>query len=212
MRRLNLRLQEGKESEVTVARDALVELGLVRGPAGAAGGAGGRTAAGGAGGRAAGGAARRGGLADSLGRMWSERAAMARRVWTHLGLCAVALLLGALLAIPLGLYLERHRRGAEPVIGLLGLIQTIPSLALLAFMIPFLGVGALPAVAALWLYSLFPMVRNTYTGVRDADPRAVEAATAPGMTPGPVPRAGPLPLAPPVLMAGPPPPPRLTAG
>ncbi len=202
MRRLNLRLQEGKESEVTVARDALVELGLVRGPAGAAGGAGGRTAAGGAGGRAAGGAARRGGLADSLGRMWSDRAAMARRVWTHLGLCAVALLLGALLAIPLGLYLERHRRGAEPVIGLLGLIQTVPSLALLAFMIPFLGVGALPAVAALWLYSLFPMVRNTYTGVRDADPRAVEAATALGMTPGQVLREVRLPLAAPVLMAG----------
>jgi osmoprotectant transport system permease protein len=199
MRRLNLRLQEGKESEVTVARDALAELGLVRGPAGAAGDGGVRTADGGAG---HGGAARRGGLADSLGRMWSDRAAMARRVWTHLGLCAVALLLGALLAIPLGLFLERHRRGAEPVIGLLGLIQTVPSLALLAFMIPFLGVGALPAVAALWLYSLFPMVRNTYTGVRDADPRAVEAATALGMTPGQVLREVRLPLAAPVLMAG----------
>ena len=201
MRRLNLRLQEGKESEVTVARDALAELGLVRGPAGANGGArggGGRTAAGGQGG-----AARRGGgLGDSLRRLWSDRAAMARRVWTHLGLCAVALLLGALLAIPLGLFLERHRRGAEPVIGLLGLIQTVPSLALLAFMIPFLGVGALPAVAALWLYSLFPMVRNTYTGVRDADPRAVEAATALGMTPGQVLREVRLPLAAPVLMAG----------
>jgi osmoprotectant transport system permease protein len=123
-------------------------------------------------------------------------------VWTHLELCAVALALGALLAIPLGLYLERHRRGAEPVIGLLGLIQTVPSLALLAFMIPLLGVGALPAIAALWLYSLFPMVRNTYTGVRDADPRAVEAATALGMTPGQVLRLVRLPLAAPVLMAG----------
>src|SRR5258708_34078863 len=69
-------------------------------------------------------------------------------------------------------------------------------------MIPFLGVGALPAVAALWLYSLFPMVRNTYTGVRDADPRAVEAATALGMTPGQVLREVRLPLAAPVLMAG----------
>src|SRR5258708_9947385 len=68
-------------------------------------------------------------------------------------------------------------------------------------MMPLLGVGALPAVAALWLYSLFPMVRNTYTGVRDADPRAVEATTALGMTPGQVLREVRLPLAAPVLMA-----------
>jgi osmoprotectant transport system permease protein len=84
----------------------------------------------------------------------------------------------------------------------LGLTQTIPSLALLAFMIPFLGVGATPAVVALWIYSLFPIVRNTYTGVREADPRAVEAATALGMTPGQVLRQIRLPLAAPVLMAG----------
>ena len=239
MRRLNLRLQEGKESEVTVARDALAALGLVAGP-GAAGGPaapGGSTAlppgtaapsadiaargatrpgapnattSGGPGSPAnpANGAA--GGSGQAASRrttgfaavLWRDRGALAQRVWTHLELCGMALLLGALLAIPLGLYLERHRRGAEPVIGALGLIQTVPSLALLAFMIPFLGVGALPAVAALWLYSLFPMVRNTYTGVRDADPRAVEAATALGMTPGQVLREVRLPLAAPVLMAG----------
>jgi osmoprotectant transport system permease protein len=215
MRRLNLRLQEGKESEVTVARDALSALGLVSAPGATAGGT---AAGGGAGGVSGAGApspanpanpdiaasgqpaSRR--AAGFAAVLWRDRAALARRVWTHLELCGIALLLGALLAIPLGLYLERHRRGAEPVIGLLGLIQTVPSLALLAFMIPFLGVGALPAVAALWLYSLFPMVRNTYTGVRDADPRAVEAATALGMTPGQVLREVRLPLAAPVLMAG----------
>ena len=233
MRRLNLRLQEGKESEVTVAHDALAALGLVAGPGAAAG-----TAAPGGSAAVPGSAASRGtasgasrlgapnattsgspanpapGAAGGSGQpasrrtagfaavLWRDRGALARRVWTHLELCGMALLLGALLAIPLGLYLERHRHGAEPVIGALGLIQTVPSLALLAFMIPFLGVGALPAVAALWLYSLFPMVRNTYTGVRDADPRAVEAATALGMTPGQVLREVRLPLAAPVLMAG----------
>jgi osmoprotectant transport system permease protein len=216
MRRLNLRLQEGKESEVAVARDALAALGVL-GPAarpaagaGDGGGPGGTAGAGARGrGRAATGAAPRPGgpsqerrVAGVVEILWRDRAALAQRIWTHLGLCAVALALGALLAIPLGLYLERHRRGAEPVIGLLGLIQTVPSLALLAFMIPFLGVGALPAIAALWLYSLFPMVRNAYTGVRDADPRAVEAATALGMTPGQVLRQVRLPLAAPVLMAG----------
>lgn len=198
MRRLNLRLQEGKESEAAVARDALAALGLVPLAAAAPGAA---APAADLAGPAAGRPARR--LAAGVGAvLWRDRSALARRVWTHLGLCALALLLGGLLAVPLGLYLERHRGGAEPVIGALGLIQTVPSLALLAFMIPFLGVGALPAVAALWLYSLFPMVRNTYTGVRDADPRAVEAATALGMTPGQVLRQVRLPLAAPVLMAG----------
>jgi osmoprotectant transport system permease protein len=184
MRRLNLRLQEGKESEVAVARDALAALGVLARAGTGPGPAPERHVA---------------GLMEIL---WRDRAALARRTWTHLELCAIALALGALLAIPLGLYLERHRRGAEPVIGLLGLIQTVPSLALLAFMIPLLGVGALPAVAALWLYSLFPMVRNTYAGVSNADPRAVEAATALGMTPGQVLRLVRLPLAAPVLMAG----------
>jgi osmoprotectant transport system permease protein len=220
MRRLNLRLQEGKESEATVARDALTALGLVPGApvvphpetpwlgapaapqsAGTTAGRAGNSLAGPLPGTAAR-RQRESGFAAGLRDAWQGRAQLASRVWTHLGLCAVALLLGALVAIPLGLYLERHRHGAEPVIGLLGLIQTVPSLALLAFMIPVLGIGALPAVTALWLYSLFPMVRNTYTGVRDADPRAVEAATALGMTPGQVLREVRLPLAAPVLMAG----------
>ncbi|HYO15202.1 MAG TPA: ABC transporter permease, partial [Thermoanaerobaculia bacterium] len=132
----------------------------------------------------------------------AERRNLLRRTLEHLGLSAAALALGALIAIPLGLYLERRRWGAEPVIRFLGLFQTIPSLALLAFMIPVLGVGIVPAVVALWIYSLFPIVRNTYTGVRDADPRAVEAATALGMTPGQILRQIRLPLAAPVVMAG----------
>ena len=188
MRALNFRLQERGESEVEVARDALAELGLVGRAAGAAGGAG----------------------ADAPGRrdgnfasyLWRERRPLLRRTAEHLGLTALALALGAAVAVPLGLWLERHRRAAEGAIRALGVTQTVPSLALLAFMIPLLGVGAPPAVAALWIYSLFPMVRNTYSGVRDADPRAVEAATALGMTPGQVLRQVRLPLAAPVLMAG----------
>jgi osmoprotectant transport system permease protein len=181
MRRLNFRLQEGKESEAAVARDALRSLGLIRG------------------GTQEGGVQRRSGLA---GYLWGERATVARRTLEHLGLCASALGLGVLIAVPLGLWLERRRRLAEPAIRALGLTQTVPSLALLAFMVPFLGIGTAPAVVALWIYSLFPIVRNTYTGVREADPRAVEAATALGMTPGQVLRQVRLPLAAPVLMAG----------
>jgi osmoprotectant transport system permease protein len=185
MRALNFRLQERGESEAVVARDALRSLGLVvsgekeeevsESPSVGAG---------------------------LWGYLVGERRALGRRTLEHLGLSAAALVLGALLAIPLGLWLERHRRGAEPVIRLLGLFQTVPSLALLAFMVPFLGVGLVPALVALFIYALFPIVRNTYTGVRDADPRAVEAATALGMTPGQVLRQVRLPLAAPVVMAG----------
>jgi osmoprotectant transport system permease protein len=182
MRALNFRLQEKGESEAVVARDALHALGLTAGAR--------ETAA----------PERRGpGFAAYL---WGERQNLLRRTLEHLGLSAAALLLGVLIAVPLGLYLERRRRGAESVIRGLGLLQTVPSLALLAFMIPFLGVGVVPAIVALWIYSLYPIVRNTYTGVRDADPRAVESATALGMTPGQVLRQVRLPLAAPVILAG----------
>ena len=83
-----------------------------------------------------------------------------------------------------------------------GLLQTIPSIALLAFMIPLLGIGVVPALVALFLYSLYPILRNTYIGVRDAAPDAVGAATALGMTPAQVLRHVRLPLAAPVIMAG----------
>src|SRR5215218_509634 len=182
MRAFNLRLQEKHESEVVVARDALRSIGLVVKE-----------------GNAPEPVSRKPGV---LAYLWGARRDLGRLTLQHLGLSAAALLLGALFAIPLGLWLERHRRWAETVIRILGLLQTVPSLALLAFMIPLLGVGALPAIVALWIYSLFPIVRNTYTGVRDADPKAVEAATALGMTPGQILREVRLPLAAPVVMAG----------
>jgi osmoprotectant transport system permease protein len=182
MRGYNLRLQEKHESEVVVARDALRSIGLIVKA-----------------GKAPERASRKPGV---LAYFWGARRDLGRLTLQHLGLSAAALLLGALVAIPLGLWLERHRRWAETVIRLLGLLQTVPSLALLAFMIPLLGVGAIPAIVALWIYSLFPIVRNTYTGVRDADPKAVEAATALGMTPGQILREVRLPLAAPVVMAG----------
>jgi len=181
MRRANLRVETRGETVESVARDVLADLGLVA-PAPT------RSAA-----------PRRDHLAAF---MWSERGSLARRTLEHVGLSLAGLVLGILTALPLGLWLERRRRIAEPVIRVLGITQTIPSLALLAFMIPLLGVGAPPAIAALWLYAIFPIVRNAYTGVRDADPGAVRAATALGMTERQVLRHVRLPLAVPVIMAG----------
>jgi len=115
---------------------------------------------------------------------------------------AAALLLGILVAVPLGLVLERYPHAAEPIIRAVGITQTIPSIALLAFMIPLLGIGTVPALVALWIYSLFPILRNTYTGVRDAAPDAVSAARALGMTDWEVLRFVRLPLAAPIILAG----------
>ncbi len=114
--------------------------------------------------------------------MWNRRADTLSLTLRHLQLVIAALLAAVLIAVPLGLLLERARAGAEWVVGTLGVVQTIPSIALLAFMIPLLGVGVWPALVALWLYALYPIARNTYTGVRSADPEAVEACEAMGAT------------------------------
>ncbi|HUQ82473.1 MAG TPA: glycine betaine ABC transporter substrate-binding protein [Gemmatimonadaceae bacterium] len=131
-----------------------------------------------------------------------DRGAFARRVLRHLMLSTVSLVLAALVAIPFGLALERRRALAEPLVRVTGLLQTIPGIALLAFMIPVFGIGVVPALVALFIYSLYPIVRNTYSGVRDADSAAVNAASALGMTPSQVLRYVRLPLAAPTIMAG----------
>ena len=134
--------------------------------------------------------------------MWDRRATVTALLVRHLELVAFALFAAVIVAVPLGLGLERTRRIAEPTIGALGVLQTIPSIALLAFMIPLLGIGVVPALVALWLYALYPIARGTYTGVRDADPEAVNAAEALGTTPTQRLMWVRLPLAAPVIMAG----------
>lgn len=134
--------------------------------------------------------------------LWSRRTETLGLTWDHLVLVALSLGAAVVVAVPLGLALSRVPDRAEGVIRGVGLLQTIPSIALLAFMIPALGIGTRPAVAALFLYSLFPVVRNTYTGVREADPAAVRAGRALGMTDRQILLQIRLPLAAPVIMAG----------
>jgi osmoprotectant transport system permease protein len=144
-------------------------------------------------------ATHRGSLAAYL---WDHRTDIARMTGRHLLLALASLLVAIAIALPLGLLLERMRRSAETVIRAIGVLQTLPGIALLAFMIPLFGIGVVPAIIALVLYSIFPILRNTYTGVRDADRPAVNAALALGMTAGQVLRLVRLPLAAPVIMAG----------
>ncbi|MGE0473795.1 MAG: glycine betaine ABC transporter substrate-binding protein [Nitrospirales bacterium] len=134
--------------------------------------------------------------------MWNMRGTLAYRTMEHVSLAGLGLLLGIALALPIGLILERWRTGAETIIRAIGMSQTIPSIALLAFMIPLFGVGTLPAIMALWIYSLFPILRNTYSGLRDAAPNVVETGRALGMTEWQILRSIRLPLAAPTIMAG----------
>jgi osmoprotectant transport system permease protein len=101
---------------------------------------------------------------------------------THLGLTFVALIVSILVSIPIGVAIARKQRYAGIVLGIIGVLQTIPSIALLGFMIPFLGIGALPAIVVLFLYALLPIVRSTYTGIIQVERSVVEAATAIGMS------------------------------
>jgi osmoprotectant transport system permease protein len=120
----------------------------------------------------------------------------------HVVLSLLAVGIGAALSIPLGVYLTRHERIATPVLTVVSIIQTIPSLALLGFMIPLLGIGTLPAVIALTLYALLPIVRNTYTGIKEVERSLVESGTGMGMTKQQILWMVELPMSRGVIMAG----------
>lgn len=120
----------------------------------------------------------------------------------HLYMAGVALLLGILVAVPLGIALTRSKGLAGIVIGLASILQTIPSLALLAMMIPFLGIGKVPAIVAMFIYSLLPILRNTYVGVESVDRNVKDAAKGIGMSSLESIIKVEVPLALPVMMAG----------
>ncbi len=120
----------------------------------------------------------------------------------HLSISIMSLLAAILIAVPLGIMLTRTDKTAKVVLSLTSVLQTIPSLAILAMMIPFFGIGTLPAVIALFLYVLLPILNNTYLGVKSVDPTAVQAGRAMGMTTRQLLRHVEFPLAIPVIMSG----------
>nr|WP_158735953.1 ABC transporter permease [Alteribacillus sp. YIM 98480] len=136
---------------------------------------------------------------DVLNNRWEE---ILTATQEHLFLSFVAIAIACMIAIPLGILLTRNKKLAEPVIGFTGLFQTIPSLALLAFMLPLFGIGTAPAIIALTVYSLLPILRNTYTGILGVDQSAVEAGRGMGMTNMQILYKVELPLTLPIIMAG----------
>ena len=120
-------------------------------------------------------------------------------------LVAVSTLLAAAIGIPLGIALTRRPRLARPILGIAGVVQTIPSLALFGFLLPLPligGIGARTAIVALLVYAMLPVLRNTYAGILSVDPAISEAATGLGMTERQRLWWVELPLALPVVLAG----------
>jgi len=120
----------------------------------------------------------------------------------HIGLTLISLIAAILIAVPLGVFIARKPRFSAATLGFTGVLQTIPSIALLGILIPFLGIGPKPAILALFLYALLPILRNTYTGIREVDEAVKDAAKGMGMSDFQILLKVELPLAFPVIMAG----------
>ena len=121
---------------------------------------------------------------------------------THLRITFIAVALAILLALPLGIVLYRYATFSKAVLYGVGLLQTVPSIALLALMIPLLGIGAVPAITALFLYALLPILRNTTTGLFAVDPLLKKVAAGIGLTPWQRLRYVELPMAMPAILTG----------
>lgn len=123
-------------------------------------------------------------------------------LWEHIYISGIALALGVIVAVPIGVLLTRFEKVAQVIITMVTILQTVPSLALLALMIPLFGIGKLPAIVALFLYSLMPILRNTYIGMEGVDKELIDAAKGMGMTNMQLILSVELPQAAPVIMAG----------
>ncbi|MFA7745329.1 ABC transporter permease/substrate-binding protein [Salinicoccus roseus] len=120
----------------------------------------------------------------------------------HIQISFIALLIAVIIGVPLGIILTKTKKLSEVVINITAVLQTIPSLALLGLMIPLFGIGKVPAIIALVIYALLPILRNTFTGIDEVDDSLVEAARGIGMKPMRRLTKVELPIAMPVIMAG----------
>ncbi len=120
----------------------------------------------------------------------------------HIGLTFISLLLSIIIGIPAGIWISRKKQWSGLILGIAGILQTIPSIALLGFMIPLLGIGAKPAIVALMLYAFLPIIRNTFTGINQVNPAVTDAAKGMGMSSYQILFKVELPLAMPVILAG----------
>ena len=123
-------------------------------------------------------------------------------LFEHIQLTLIAVLIAVVIGVPLGIVITRNKKLASGVIGVANLTQAIPSLAILGFLIPIIGIGSAPAITMVVLYSMLPIIKNTYTGIININPDMLEAAKGLGMTNSQTLRIIKIPLAMPVIMAG----------
>lgn len=134
--------------------------------------------------------------------LWQMRGEICLLAGQHLWMSVVAIGAGSLIAIPLGIFISRRPRWGSFLIDVAGMLYTVPSLAMLGFLLPFLGIGWVPTITALAIYSLLPLMRNTYVGITEVDSALKEAAMGMGATKAQLLWKVELPLAFPVIMAG----------
>lgn len=120
----------------------------------------------------------------------------------HIELSVLAVVIAILVGVPLGILITRVKKLSGPIIGFANVIQAVPSLALLGFLIPLLGIGSKPAILMVFLYSLLPIIKNTYTGLTNINPDVIEASRGIGMTNKQILKLVQLPLALPIIMTG----------
>lgn len=121
-------------------------------------------------------------MSELLNTFAAQRGEIMQSLGEHLLLSMEALLLACLIAVPLGMMLAHTKRAGEVVFQITSIVQTIPSLALLALLIPFVGIGTAPALIALTAYGVMPIYQNTYSALRNLDPNLEEAADAFGLS------------------------------
>lgn len=120
----------------------------------------------------------------------------------HIKLTVISVGLAILIGVPLGIFISYVKKLNKPILGISSIVQAIPSMALLGFMIPLLGIGSTPAIVTVVLYSLLPIIKNTYTGIDNINSQTLEAAKGIGLTKFQVLTKVQIPLALPVIMAG----------
>ncbi|MCU5745309.1 ABC transporter permease [Staphylococcus sp. SQ8-PEA] len=125
-----------------------------------------------------------------------------KKAWEHLEISIIALLIAIVVAVPIGIMLSRMKRTSNVVLTLAGVLQTIPTLAVLAIMIPIFGVGKMAAIIALFIYVLLPILNNTVLGVQNIDENLKEAGKSMGMTRYQLMKDVELPLALPLILSG----------
>ncbi|KHD15372.1 glycine betaine ABC transporter substrate-binding protein [Clostridium butyricum] len=141
-------------------------------------------------------------MSDFFMNLYLKKSEVISLLLEHIQLTLLAVLIAVVIGVPLGIFITNYKKLAKIVIGFANLVQAIPSLAILGFLIPVVGIGSVPAIIMVVLYSMLPIIKNTYTGISNINPDMIESAKGVGMTNIQILKIVKIPLAMPMIMAG----------